>query len=532
MHGIRHSRQELLAKTFRPRLLPVLYGAVAMVLCVAVAAQTQGNPSSTDVSALQARARRQLQIADLEMSKVSPATQATVLLGLGRAYSRIDKKKSAAFLERAYEAALHLNELEALGIGVVQNDVIAEMARLSPERVEQNLPADPRLRDTAAAELIRHYTAAGAFDRAIELLQTMIDPDWIAQDLLMSLSTRREDRNQVFAIVLNSYRRRGFVGPGRSIDLGTLLIRFWRDLRPALVNEAADELLRQADPKNNEKTSEVKARIIASSGTETAAFANFHEFRLFQLLPILKVTDPERADVLLREHAEVSALMNKYPQGQQSFDPTLRDTPTEEGEISSARYSIVRGGDTGSRIAAQIGNDQAVDAIVKNAQTPEEALNRAKAIGDASLRARSLVVVAEQSVDSAPDVARSALRLALEAKTAPFLRVAKLCLRLNDSEGARKAVERGMANADGAYKRDADPDAPNEAIRLLWPSVQAWRDLIDVANSISPDFAVGLIDTLPDPEARPLERTFLAGRWLGVSPWSSTSPFFAPRAKR
>ena len=512
--------------------------AVLLALCPALPAQTPtGPPSSVNRdSKVTAQARRQLEIAALELSTVSPATQATVLLGLGRVCSRIDKRQSSEYLERAYELALRLGASEAPGIQVVQGDAVEEMARLDPDYVEQNLPTEPRLRDVATSQLVRHYAAKHAFERAIELIQTLEDPDWVAQDLMMAQPAHGNERNQVIAIVLNSYRQRGFVAPGRGTDLGTLLVRFWKDLRPQLVNEATDELLKQADPANADHNLEVLVGVSASSPAGTVRFANFYEFRLFQLLPILKVTDPTHAQALLRDNAQRAAVLAKYPDGQRSLDPTVRDTPLKEGEASEASYRILRSGDGAAASAAQAVTDRTVSDIVNSAgDAPERALARASAITDPRTRIRALLAIAGRSVDTAPDVARSALRLCLEAANAPpslFVPAAQLYLKMKDPEGAKKAVQRGMAAAAALYKQDSDADDPNQAIRLLWPSVQFWRDLIDAATGISPEFAAALIDELPDDEAKPLERTFLACRWLNLVPWASTSPFVMHKARR
>lgn len=503
---------------------------LAFSACASLIGQTKTAPATKE-SALVAQARKQLELAAMEASAASPATQATIFLGVARAYSRTDKARSADYLQRAYDLALRLTESDSPGIGAVQHDAITEMAQLDPQQVEQNMPAEPALREAATSQLVRYYSGQRSYDHAIELLQTLKDPDWVAQEMMMALGAQHSDeRNQVIAIVLESYRRRGFVNPGRGTDLGTLLVRFWRDLRPQLVNEAADELLKEADPANADQNREVRVGVTASSANGSVSFANFYEFRLFQLLPILKATDPTRAEALLRENAQRGATLAKYPNGQNSFDPTLRDTPLKDGETSDARYTIVRDRDTAVR-ATQMGSDPATAEVTKlAAEQPQQALARVKALTQG--RTAAAMALARETVSTAPDVAQAALRIALEAKRAPFVPAAKLYLQMNDAAGARVALERGMTAAEETYKEDADPEDPNQAIRLLWPSTQQWRDVIDVAAEISPEFAIGLVNEIPDREIKPLERTFLAGRWLGVAPWSSTSPFVMHRGRK
>src|SRR2546430_12708327 len=84
-----------------------------------------------------------------------------------------------------------------------------------------------------------------------------------------------------------------------------------------LVREAIDELLKQARGGDS---------IVMNSSHATTTFTAY-QFRLFQLMPALKPIDPLHLAALMKEEPQTSELLTKYPQGQQSVDPWLRDTP-------------------------------------------------------------------------------------------------------------------------------------------------------------------------------------------------------------
>jgi len=60
---------------------------------------------------------------------------------------------------------------------------------------------------------------------------------------------------------------------------------------------------------------------------------NVYQYRLFELLPVLRELDRSKAEQL-SNNPQVQAQLNKYPNGLQSLDPTVRDTPLRKGEES------------------------------------------------------------------------------------------------------------------------------------------------------------------------------------------------------
>ena len=305
-----------------------------------------------------------------------------------------------------------------------------------------------------------------------------------------------------------------------------MVVRFWRDLSPSLVRDAIDELLKQA------KTGDA---VVMNSPQGTTTFTAY-QFRLFQVLPALKAIDPIHAEALLREESQTAELLAKYPQGQQSVDPWLRDTPMKDGEKHETTYAYVRNPSTVPGLANRMEYNRTMEALSAAAQEdPTSAIANASRIPDAATRLRVLVGIARTCQARNPAAAKNALREALKSPpgnqdTATLKDAAEIAIRLADFNTARAAVSAGLKAARRIYDDDSDSDTPNLALKPYWPSVQAYRDIIAVQAKISPDEALETVKNLPDPEVEALEKAMLAAAWLNAK-LSNTSPMVAKRAK-
>ena len=79
------------------------------------------------------------------------------------------------------------------------------------------------------------------------------------------------------------------------------------------------------------------------------------------------------------------------------------------------------------------------------------------------------------------------------------------------------------------YADDSDPDEPNPAIKLLWPSTHAYAELLWLASKLSDSYARERLNTVFDPEIRAIVGIELAGYWEEIKPWNETSPFASPK---
>jgi hypothetical protein len=72
------------------------------------------------------------------------------------------------------------------------------------------------------------------------------------------------------------------------------------------------------------------------------------------------------------------------------------------------------------------------------------------------------------------------------------------------------------------FKEDSENDNVNEALKAYWPSSAAWRQFIRLAARISEPFALSLVNEIPDPEIKAVQRLALVGDLLG-SPAEGTA---------
>jgi tetratricopeptide (TPR) repeat protein len=225
----------------------------------------------------------------------------------------------------------------------------------------------------------------------------------------------------------------------------------------------------------------------------------------------------------------------KYPQGQQSVDPWLRDTPMKDGEKQETTYAYVRNPSTVPGLANKMEYHRTMDAFSSAAEEdPASAIANASRIPDAATRSRVLVGIARTCQSKNAGAARSALREALKSPpenqdTPTWKDAAEIAIRLGDLNSARAAVDAGLKAARRVYDEDSDSDTPNLALKAYWPSVQAYRDIVAVQAKISPDEAMDTVKDLPDPEVAALEKAMLAAAWLNAR-LSNTSPMVAKRA--
>lgn len=487
---------------------------------------------NTQSEFLRAQALRLLDEAKVEAGTLEPASAAGLFLVIGQAYTPVDKKKAKEALEIAYQNMRAAMEQSPDLVGFMAPDLISATVEAAPDTVEQNLPPE-KFRDSALAALVLHHLRYDKdLNRALELffmMQTDEAMTYPARDLLMRIPPdRRYDRDRVFGAVLNAYSQKHHrqVGTGSPEDLGTLIVRFWRDLSPSPVRDAIDELLKQA------KTGDA---IVMNSPQGTTTFTAY-QFRLFQVLPAMKAIDPIHAEALLRDESQTAELLSKYPQGQQSLDPWLRDTPMKDGEKQETTYAYVRNPSTVPGLANRMEYNRTMEAFSAAAeQDAASAIANATRIPDPATRLRVLVGIARKCQSGNPAAAKNAVREALKSPpenrdTATLKDAAEIAIRLNDFNTARAAVSAGLKAARRIYNDDSDSDAPNMALKSYWPSVQAYRDLIAVQGKISPDEALETVKNLVDPEVEALEKAMLAATWLNAK-LSDTSPMVAKHPK-
>jgi hypothetical protein len=501
---------------------------------VAALADEQPRKPTSSVDSVKQRQRalaiRLLEEASAQAGSLEPGSQAALLFAVGETYSAFDKAKARDAFEAAYQNVRVSLDDHPQTVGFLFPELIERAVQVSPGLVEQSLPQGA-FRDVALACLVKWYLQRKALTRATELLlniesdANMTGP---ARDLIMALrGSPLDQRDRVFSAVLRAYKGSTHrqVGTGYPEDLGTLVVRFWGELSPALVHEAIDDLLSQA--RNGDD-------VVMSSPQGTVSFTAYR-FRLFQVLPALQAIDPDETAALLNHEPEAASILEKYPAGQQTVDPWLRDTPAKMDEKRQTSYAYVHDGTATAPTITNMEIDRAVDSFAAQAEADAgSAVANAARIGDPTVRLRTLVGIARACAVKNPSAAKSALRQALasppeDGRTwADLKESAEIARNLGDDNIAEAALKVGLKAARRLYDDDADLDNPNGALKLYWPSVRAYRQLITLQAKLSQDAALATIKNLPDLEVGGIEKVMLAAAWLNA-PLSETSPMVVKR---
>ncbi len=111
--------------------------------------------------------------------------------------------------------------------------------------------------------------------------------------------------------------------------------------------------------------------------------------------------------------------------------------------------------------------------------------------------------------------------------------VARIYLEMmKDNNGAQKAIDAAPTGIEDVYDDDRNPDDPNEALKLYWPSTHLWSDFVDLQARIDVNRAIEMIQGIRDEEIRAIEQVMFASSLLHVPLWRGTSPLVARRSSR
>ena len=333
------------------------------------------------------------------------------------------------------------------------------------------------------------------------------------------------ERQRLFAIALLSFRDRPpvskFYSESEFLDLVT---HHWRELPLSMIRAALDLILH---PPEDKSVSQDKGSRYSINGEEIY-FTSKDEYRLFKVMPILRQIDESAYNTAIEERKNLRALMERYPDGWASFQNAGNPVPDSKGmsapRVSRGGLMVTGDSRTDSFVITSNRRGQVENLEFSDVSThPEEAIAKAAQLSDPRARRSALEWIASFTLTVNPDATRTAIRKLLEA---PNLRpneeaylqqtAATLYLRLGDHEAALETVKKGAAVARKVYEIEMNGPDPNQALKAYWLSSHTWRGLIRLAAQLSPDFAVALVDAIPDPDIKATERIALASAWMGL----------------
>jgi tetratricopeptide (TPR) repeat protein len=485
----------------------------------------------------EAYGKKLLEIAEADAGAIQGGTRAYVLLQIARGYQKENKAKAIELLDNALVSTREMDEDKMFRTrSHLQKDILKTLVPLAPERVDELLiQVDTQARGEVLMSLLGYYEKEKQMDRVIEALHRIAQeqeiPYYAVARVMNSLPKEKSgDALQLFTTALTSYRdhdhTKGGIGFGGTtvVDFPGLIVRHWQQLPPAVVMEAIDEVLKQTEPK--EAGSPQRDGLAITSAKGSLSFGSRYEYVLFQLLPVLKQLDPDRADKLLKKYQQVDALVAANPEGTNSlFNSPAK--PGDAGAKKSAGGGYMVSSTAGApqeraRTMATMQEYERASQIAEESNAhPQEALARVSTIADLEARASALQGIARANAKKDPAVAKSALRELLElgAKLEGFMQAramyscAKLYMQMGEADDAKKAIEKGIAGAEKMYKEDSDG---NKAIKAYWPSTQAYALMLGSAGQVSPAWAVTLLDQMPDVEVKAIAEASLASAWLRV----------------
>jgi len=404
--------------------------------------------------------------------------------------------------------------------GWIQERVLLDMIHKdNVADVQARLPAaETAARNRITGELVRYYLDKKQLARAQDQLSQLAGADQYpfnaAAALLLAMGPEHSaERMSIFRQALSNFEQHASAEAFKPEDIGSFIERTWDQVPPGLALDAVDKVLDAAKSQSN-------AHFSMTSEKGSVALNSPYQLRLFQLLPVLEQLDKDRADSLLRDNAELEAQLRAYPQGMQSLNSD--QTFFSYGMTDSAAPPAGSGGPANAKLR------QRVFDIIRDAEKdPALALSEAYGLPVESAgfgpspRAQALMQIASQTGKRKAVLTKSALDelVKIEDQLTPeqmrdVAKFPELYLVLGDQEGAKRALKALLKAAEKVYAQDTDAEDPNEAFKGVWPSVDMWRQCVQVAGRISPELAEEIISDIPDPDIVALEKVAFASALL------------------
>lgn len=495
------------------------------------------------------RGRQMLETAEASANGMEGGMRAYALLQVAAGYASTDKKKALEVLDNALAATKGMDDDPSQTRNRLQEQILQAIVPLKPGKADELLDqVDPSARGRVLTSLLSYYQKNNDWDRAIEVVYRIAPEQEVPYDAVIKIMAglpeeRAGDRQQLFSTALTSFKSHPPAQRGRmsfgSGDFSSLILTSWKKLPRETVLDAIHAVLDQTKQQAKDSSGGAQPMAISmASANGGVQFNSMYEFRLFQLLPVLKQLDSSEAEKLVKESQAVQGMLDKYPDGVNSVAPQMAGGGAggREGApggpppgAGSSMSMSVGGPPAGSRGGGPGGTSpmvmqQVMKIVQDSAKHPEDALANAAVIPDKSSRVQAYMGIAQVNAKSNPSVTREALAKVTDAlgdielmqQVSMVNSVAKMYLDLEDTATAKKLIEKGMGIAEKAYKQDTNADDPNKALKAYWPSAEAYRGMLRLAAKISAPWAMELLKDISDPEMKGMGQIALAQSWLDL----------------
>jgi hypothetical protein len=345
------------------------------------------------------------------------------------------------------------------------------------------------------------------------------------------------ERVSIFARALNAYRQQGeSTSYGSGLDgMPVMVMRFWQDVPTAMPVDAIDQILEKA----KDVSPEHNVRLTFSGDAGTVALSSQYEYRLFQLLPLLRELDKPKAESLVRDNPDLQGLLSRFPEGLQAVQPDDELHPPKEGEPSISRVSVssldtppiainsfaVQAEQEIQRKERQIAAEadanprQAIAYAMSLPEVPPEGAENSPR-GSTLLRIAKKVGKKNPSVtkDALAELRKSLAQTSLMVQAKSIDDAAEEYLEIGDDDDADKTITETLRVAEKLYTKDADSGDPNRVFKGAWPSTNQRRRCVQITARFSPSRAEVIIADIRDPEIAAFEKIYFANALLGAPP--------------
>jgi len=511
-------------------------------------AQCSVNTANLAITAQQQNGLRLLKSAQAEAAGLQPEMRAFVLWQASHGCRKVNAEQADSLLQDALRVTLSFDksgdrcthgEVELCGVSYwlqtrVLQDVILQSAQVSDI---QSLLArvESEVRQRVDPYLFDRYVRQKRIDDAFYLLQKMANDSGYfsyrrATELIKAAPPElSSSRLQVFSEAMGAYRQHAEEKYPSPDDPATMVLSVWQDLPQSAVLDAIDQILVRAKDVDDD-TRGTNRRVGIATGKGDAYFASIYEFRLYELAPVLEQLDKARAESLLDRSSEVKAELERYPEGIFSMNASAQSAgmghlphilsigsvDATRAAAQQARHELFR---LEQRIIAELEDDPR-QALADAMSLP---LNSGPGSGGGP-RIFALSSLAQISVKTNPavssaalaEIRKSAANMVAGDQAQVLEELPELYLELGDDKGAENSLHDLVEIAEKLYARDSDLNDPNQAFKGMWPSANLWRQCLSLAAKFSPRLAETIMEQIPDPEIKILEKVTYANSLLGA----------------
>lgn len=374
--------------------------------------------------------------------------------------------------------------------------------------------ANPSARASIATIAVKHAIARKDFAAAKAIIRTTASLgeypyEAVEQLIAYSGSDFEIEKRDLFFEALSAFAASGPHSISSQPDLTSILKNTWKVLPRDLVLEAIKVLLSDAEKRDSKQITSIP--VSAPQGSFT--FANAYQYRVFQVIEILREIDERQAKRLLEENPAVARALAQIPTSAMIQDPVLNSDSAQNDSGGAQNLEL-------ANFAEQIEARES-EIIRKAKEDPKGAFARTAElpimhpqVPEVSPRGDALDAIARLSVEHDPSTAKASLKQLkqLAGEMPPWayahnvVEIAETYQKLGDDAGALGAINDALPVVKKLYAIDTDRDDPNLAPKQNWPSTFVWSQLAACAEKIDPTNATSILDAIPDREISALIR--------------------------